>query len=55
MHPDRQSSSLSSALREFIQLESAGDRLGIVIGSLAAAVVAWLVLRVSLGPAPSDG
>ena len=50
MQPDRKSSSRSSAVREFIQLESAGGLL-----LLAAAVVAWLVLRVSLGPAPSDG
>ncbi len=33
----------------------AGDRLGIVIGSLAAAAVAYLVLRASLGRAASDG
>lgn len=32
----------------------AGDRLGIVIGSLAAAAVAYLVLRASLGPAAPD-
>lgn len=32
----------------------AGDRLGIVVGSLAAAVVAYLVLRASLGPATPD-
>ena len=29
----------------------AADRLGIVVGSLAAAIMAWLVLRASLGPA----
>ena len=29
----------------------AADRLGVVVGSLAAAVMAWLVLRASLGSA----
>ncbi len=34
----------------------AGDRLGILIGSAASAVAAWLVLRWSLGPSPAkDG
>ena len=30
----------------------AGDRLGILIGSIASAAAAWLVLQISLGPAP---
>ena len=32
----------------------AGDRLGILIGSVASAVAAWLVLQWSLGPARED-
>lgn len=32
----------------------AGDRLGILIGSVASAVAAWLVLQRSLGPVPDE-
>ena len=32
----------------------AGDRLGILIGSVASAVAAWLVLQWSLGPAQEE-
>ena len=73
------SSPLSSAIREFIELESAGGLLllaaavaavliansplswlygalldttvAVQVGSLAAAIMAWLVLRASLGSA----